>query len=128
MDESNRFDLGLKQRRAVLGDVHVDRALAHGSEFSAGFQEMLTRYSWGEVWAGDGVSTEVRRLVTIGMLIALNRQDDFEAHVRSALRNGVAQEALREVLLHAAIYCGLPAADAAFRATERILSEETPSP
>lgn len=125
MDESRRYDLGLAERRAVLGDAHVDDALNHGSEFSAAFQEMITRYSWGEIWSRDGLSRKTRRLLTIAFMIALNRPEDFRAHVRAALRDGTTAEEIREVLMQSAIYCGLPAADAAFRATERILTEDT---
>ncbi|MBT2565071.1 4-carboxymuconolactone decarboxylase [Arthrobacter sp. ISL-85] len=125
MDEKCRYELGLEQRRAVLGDAHVDCAQSHGTEFSADFQEMITRYSWGEVWSRPELDRNTRSLVAIATMIALNRSDDFKAHVRAALRLGTTPEHIKEVLLQSAIYCGVSAADSAFRATEAIMAEET---
>jgi 4-carboxymuconolactone decarboxylase len=125
MEEKSRYELGLQQRRAVLGDAHVDHALSHGTEFSADFQEMVTRYSWGEVWARPELDRNTRSLVAIATMIALNRADDFKAHVRAALRLGTSPEQIREVLLQSAIYCGVSAADSAFRATEAVMAEES---
>lgn len=119
--ESERFDLGMAERRATLGAAHVAAAQS-ASGFSADFQEMITRYSWGEVWSRPGLDRTSRRLVTIAMLIAMNRPDDLEAHIRAALRDGTPIDSIREVFMHAAIYCGLPAADHAFRLAESVLS------
>jgi 3-oxoadipate enol-lactonase / 4-carboxymuconolactone decarboxylase len=111
-------------RRQILGEDWVDRATANATEFSADFQEMVTRYSWGEVWSRDGLPRTTRSLVTIAMMVALNRPEDFRAHLLAALRNGVTPEEIREVLMQTAIYCGVSAADAAFRTAEEVLGSQ----
>ena len=105
-------------RRAVLGDRHVDSALADPSKQE--FDELITRYAWGEIWARPGLPRHTRSLLTLAMLVALNRLEEFRMHVRAALRNGVTREEIKEVLLQSAIYCGVPAANAAFRAAEEV--------
>ena len=121
--ESNR-EAGLRIRRAVLGDAHVDRALAQTTPFTAAFQDLITRYAWGEVWARPGLDPRARSLVTLGVLVALGREKEIGMHVRAALRNGLSREELSEALLHTAIYAGVPAAHAAFAVAEQALAAE----
>jgi 4-carboxymuconolactone decarboxylase len=123
MDEKERYQKGLQTRREVLGKEHVDRAQANLSEFNAAFQEFITRYAWGEIWERAGLTRRERSLVTLAMLVALNREPEFRMHVRAALNNGVTTEEIREVLIHAGIYCGLPAANAAIQAAEQVIKE-----
>ena len=123
MDEHERHAKGMELRRAVLGDAHVDRAMEKTTEFGEAFQDLITRYAWGEIWTRPGLGRPTRSLVTLGMLVALNRGEEFRMHVRAAVRNGVAREEIREVLLQAAIYCGVPAANAAFHAAEEVFAE-----
>lgn len=123
MDEKERYQKGLQTRREVLGKEHVDRAQANLSEFNAAFQEFITRYAWGEIWERAGLTRRERSLVTLAMLVALNREPEFRMHVRAALNNGVTTEEIREVLIHAGIYCGLPAANAAIQAAEQVIEE-----
>ena len=108
------YDAGMAVRRAVLGDDHVDRANAEITDFSADFQGFITRYAWGEIWTRPGLSRHHRSLITLSMLIALNRETEFKMHVRAALNNGVTIDEIKEVIMHSALYCGLPAANAAF--------------
>jgi 3-oxoadipate enol-lactonase/4-carboxymuconolactone decarboxylase len=117
---------GLEERRAVLGEAHVDRALARASELTADFQELLNKWPWGEVWARPGLDRRARRLVTIGMLVALGRSEELEMHLRQALRDGVSVVELKEVLLQTALYAGLPAANAAFAIADRVVAGEVP--
>jgi 4-carboxymuconolactone decarboxylase len=114
MDERERHKKGMKVRRAVLGDAHVDASNASKTTLNEDFQDFLTRYAWGEIWDRPGLSRHTRSLLTIAMLVALNRPDELRMHLRAAKNNGVTPEEIREVLLHSAIYCGLPAANAAF--------------
>jgi len=118
MDDRERWAKGMEIRRAVLGEAHVDRAQAAQNELTADFQDLLTRYAWGEVWARPGLPRHTRSLITIAMLVAQNRPEELRLHLRAAAACGVGREELREVLLHAALYCGLPAANAAFRLAE----------
>ncbi len=122
MDERERYAKGMEVRRAVLGDKHVDRTLEHRSAFNDEFQDLITRYAWGEIWTRPGLSRRVRSLVTLAILVATNRTEEFRMHVRAAANNGVTPEEIKELLLHAAIYCGVPAANAAFHAAEEVLS------
>jgi 4-carboxymuconolactone decarboxylase len=124
MDEHQRFEQGMKIRRSVLGDAHVDRAEASKISFDTDFQDLITRYAWGEVWARPGLDRPVRSLLTIGLMVALNRADELRLHLRAARNNGVTPDEIREVLLHCAIYCGVPAANAAFHAAKELLAEE----
>ncbi len=123
MDEKERYQKGLQTRREVLGKEHVDRVQANLSEFNAAFQEFITRYARGEIWERAGLTRRERSLVTLAMLVALNREPEFRMHVRAALNNGVTTEEIREVLIHAGIYCGLPAANAAIQAAEQVIEE-----
>ena len=123
MEEKERYDKGLKTRREVLGEEHVNRAQVNPSEFNAPFQEFITRYAWGEIWERAGLTRRERSLITLAMLVALNREPEFRMHIRAALNNGVTTEEIREVLIHAGIYCGLPAANAAIQAAEQVINE-----
>lgn len=125
MDERERYRSGLEVRRAVLGDGHVDRTLARRTDLDEEFQDLLTRYAWGEIWARPGLPRATRSLLTLGILVALGREEELRMHLGAALRNGVSREEIREVLLHTAVYCGLPAANAAFRVAAEAL---TPPP
>jgi len=104
----------MKVRRAVLGDAHVDRAKAHENEFNAAFQDLITRYAWGEIWTRPGLERKTRSLITIALMVALNRGEELRLHLKAAINNGVTREEIREVLLHTAVYCGVPAANTAF--------------
>jgi 4-carboxymuconolactone decarboxylase len=115
---------GMKVRREVLGDVHVDRAIDRTTEHTADFQDFITRYAWGEIWSRPGLDRRTRSCITITALIALGRFDELEIHIRAAQRNGVANEEIKEVLLHCAVYCGVPAANRAFAVFQRVLDEQ----
>jgi 4-carboxymuconolactone decarboxylase len=123
MDERERYDNGLTVRRAVLGDAHVDRALAKKDTFTEEFQELITRYAWGEIWTRPGLPRHTRSLITVAMMVALNRADEFRLHVRAAFNNGVTRDQIKEVLLQTAIYCGVPAANTAFHLAEEVLAQ-----
>src|SRR5216684_7425099 len=123
MDERERYEKGLSVRRAVLGDAHVDRSLQGRNEFNEEFQDLITRYAWGEIWTRPGLPRKTRSLLTIAMIVALNRPDEFRLHVRAAFNNGVTREEIKEVLLHAAIYCGVPAANNAFHLVEEVFAQ-----
>jgi 4-carboxymuconolactone decarboxylase len=123
MEEKERYHKGLETRRKVLGKEHVDRAQANLTEFNAPFQEFITRYAWGEIWERAGLTRRERSLITLAMLVALNREPEFRMHIRAALNNGVTTDEIREVLIHAGIYCGLPAANAAIQAAEQVIKE-----
>ena len=123
MDERERYERGLDVRRGVLGEAHVERTLARRSEFDREFQDLLTRYAWGEIWDRPGLPKQTRSLLTLGLLVALNRPDEFRLHVRAAANLGVTREQLQEVLLHCAVYCGLPAANAAFHVAAEELAQ-----
>src|ERR1700680_42844 len=123
MDERERFEAGMKIRREVLGDAHVDAAIAKRNAFSEAFQNLITRYAWGEIWTRPGLPRQTRSLITVAMLVALNREEELRLHLRAALRNGVTQEEIREALLQSAIYCGVPAANSAFRIAQDIFTE-----
>lgn len=123
-DDASRYREGMEVRREVLGTEHVERAMASTTDFTAGFQDFLTRYAWGEVWGSDGVDRRTRSCLTLAILAALGIEAEFAMHVRAALRNGVPAEHIREVLMHVALYAGLPRANAAFATANAILSEE----
>ena len=118
------YDDGLAVRRAVLGDAHVDRAVAGATEFTAPFQEFITRYAWGGVWTRDGLDRRTRSCVTLAVLTALGHTNELGMHVKAALRNGLSEAEIGEVLLHTAVYAGVPAANAAFATAQRVLAEE----
>ena len=124
MDENERHEAGMRVRRSVLGDEHVRRAEAAKDDFDADFQDLITRYAWGEIWTRPGLPRHTRSLLTIGLMVALNRGEELRLHLGAAANNGVTAEEIREVLLHCAIYCGVPAANAAIRAAKEILGQE----
>ncbi len=117
-------DAGMKVRREVLGDAHVDRAMSQSTEFTAPFQDFITRYAWGSVWTRPGLDRRTRSAVTLGILAALGREHEIGMHVRAALRNGLSAAEISEVLLHTAVYAGVPAANAAFAIAQRVLEED----
>jgi 4-carboxymuconolactone decarboxylase len=117
------YETGLAVRREVLGAEHVDRALATADEFNRPFQELITEYAWGAVWARPGLDRRTRSLLNLAMLTALNRSHELELHVRAALRNGVSREEIREVFLQTAIYAGVPAANESFRIARKVFAE-----
>ncbi|MEV8592969.1 4-carboxymuconolactone decarboxylase [Streptomyces sp. NPDC052012] len=119
------YDAGIKVRREVLGDAHVDRVLAQADDFSSDFQELVTRYAWGEIWDRPGLDRRSRSCVTLSALVAGGHLDDLAVHVRAALRNGLTPTEIKEVLLQAAVYCGIPAANSAFRIAQQVIREET---
>jgi len=123
MDERERYEQGLSVRRAVHGDAHVNRALHNRNDFNAPFQDLLTRYAWGEIWTRQGLPRHTRSLLTVALLVALNRTDELRMHIRSAFNNGVTREQIQEVLLQCAIYCGIPAANSAFHSAEQVFAE-----
>ena len=123
MDERERYDKGMSVRRAVLGDAHVDRTLTRRNEFNEEYQDLITRYAWGEIWTRPGLPRHTRSLLTLGLMVALNRADEFKMHVRAAFNNGVTREEIREVLLQCAIYCGVPAANSAFHMAEEVFAQ-----
>jgi 3-oxoadipate enol-lactonase/4-carboxymuconolactone decarboxylase len=114
---------GMEVRREVLGDEHVDAAIQRTTGFTADFQDLITRYAWGEIWTRPGLDRRTRSCITLTALVALGRLEELELHVRAALRNGLSEEEIKEVLLHAAIYCGVPAANAAFAVAQRVLAD-----
>jgi 4-carboxymuconolactone decarboxylase len=124
MDDRERYAKGMEARRAVLGDQHVNRSLERKNAFNEEFQDLITRYAWGEIWTRPGLPRHTRSLITLAMLVALNRGDEFRMHVRAAANNGVTRDEIKELLLHAAIYCGVPAANSAFHAAEEVLAEQ----
>jgi 4-carboxymuconolactone decarboxylase len=124
MSHDPAHDAGMRVRRAVLGDAHVDRAIARTSPFTADFQDFITRYAWGEVWNRPGLDHRARSMITLCTLTALGREHELEMHVRAALRNGLTAEEIGEVLLHTAIYAGVPAANAAFAIAQRVIDAE----
>ena len=122
MDDQERYQQGMIVRRKVLGDAHVDRTLERLNDFNGDFQNLITRYGWGDIWTRPGLERKTRILITVALLLALNRPEEFRMYVRAAIQNGVTQEELKEVLLQCAIYCGLPAANTAFRVAEEVLA------
>lgn len=122
MDDGERYEQGLSVRRAVLGDKHVDRTLSKRTEFNDDYQNLITRYAWGEIWTRPGLPRHTRSLLTLAIMIALNRPDEFRLHVRAAFNNGVSRVEIKEVLLQTAIYCGVPAANVAFHLAEEVFA------
>ena len=124
MDEQQRHDAGMARRRAVLGDRHVDRAVAAATPFTAQMQDLLTRYAWGEIWTRPGLDERTRRVLAIGTLVAIGRWEELRLHVRAALEHGaLTADDIKEVLLQQAVYCGVPAANHAFAEVAAILAE-----
>lgn len=116
--------VGMKVRREVLGDAHVDRATASTTEFTADFQDFITRYAWGEVWARAGLDRKTRSCLTLALLVALRAENELPMHVRAAQTNGLTPDEIKEVFLHAAVYAGVPAANSAFAIAQEVLAEE----
>jgi 4-carboxymuconolactone decarboxylase len=123
MDERDRYAKGMEVRRAVLGDAHVDRAESKRNAFNAEFQELITRHAWGEIWTRPGLPRHTRSLLTIGLMVALNRSDEFKLHIRAAFNNGVTRDEIKEVLMQCAIYAGIPAANSAFHMAEEVFAQ-----
>ena len=125
---SDPYDRSMQVRREVLGDEHVDAAVARTTDFTADFQNLITRYAWGEIWTRPGLDRKTRSCITLTALVALGHLDELEMHVRAALRNGLTVDEIKEVLLQCAIYCGVPAANAAFAVAQRVLSDHDELP
>jgi 4-carboxymuconolactone decarboxylase len=123
MDEKEIHANGMVVRRAVLGDAHVDRAQAGRTEFNTDFQDLITRYAWGEIWTRPGLPRHTRSLLTIAMMVALNREEELKLHLRAASNNGVSRDEIKEVLMQAAIYCGVPAANSAFHMAQTLFQQ-----
>ncbi|HZV04119.1 MAG TPA: 4-carboxymuconolactone decarboxylase [Gemmataceae bacterium] len=123
MDEAERRELGMRMRRAVLGDAHVDRAISEATPLTREFQDLITRVAWGEIWTRPGLDRDTRRLITIAMLVALNRPEEFRLHVAAALDHGTPPDLIKETVLQSAIYCGVPAANSAFRQVAELLAD-----
>jgi 4-carboxymuconolactone decarboxylase len=123
MDERQRYEQGMKVRRAVLGDAHVDASLKNRNEFNEAFQDLISRYAWGEIWTRPGLPKQTRSMITLAIMVTLNHPDEFQMHLRAALNNGVTREEIREVLLQTAIYCGVPAANSAFHLAQEVFAQ-----
>jgi 4-carboxymuconolactone decarboxylase len=123
MDDKERHAAGMTVRRAVLGDKHVDRAEATKDSFNEAYQDLITRYAWGEIWTRAGLPRQTRSLITLALLTSLNRGEEFTMHVHAALRNGVSRDEIKEVLLQCAIYCGVPAANASFELARKAFAQ-----
>lgn len=123
MDERERHARGMEVRRAVLGDAHVDRTQANLTPLNSEFQDLITRYAWGEIWTRPGLPRHTRSLLTIMAMVALNREAELKLHLRAAANNGVSRDEIKEVLLQAAIYCGVPAANSAFHMAEDVFRQ-----
>ena len=126
MTDADRHEAGMTVRRAVLGDEHVDRAVAGTTDFTAPFQDFITRYAWGDVWTRPGLDRRTRSVITLTVLTALGHENELAMHVRAAVRNGLTEAEIGEVLLHTAIYAGVPAANTAFAIAQRVLAEVSP--
>jgi 4-carboxymuconolactone decarboxylase len=126
MDEKDRYHAGDRVRREVLGNAHVERSQAASTEFDKEFQELITRYAWGEMWTRPGLPRATRSMLTVGLLVALGCTDELRLHLRGAINNGVTPEQIREVLMHCAVYCGVPAANTGFHIAKDVLKEFEP--
>jgi 4-carboxymuconolactone decarboxylase len=124
MTDEERYEAGMGVRRAVLGEAHVDRSLANRTELTTEFQNFITRYAWGDIWTREGLPRHTRSLLTIAMMVALNRSEELALHLRAAKNNGVTRDEIKEVLMQTAIYCGVPAANSAFHLADRLFREE----
>lgn len=122
MDDRERYENGMQVRRAVLGDAHVDRANAGITEFTADFQDFITRYAWGDIWSRPGLERRMRSAVTITALIAHGHFDELAMHIRAALTNGVSEDEIKEIILQSGVYCGVPAANSAFKIAQEVLA------
>jgi 4-carboxymuconolactone decarboxylase len=128
MDDERRREQGMTVRRAVLGDAHVDRATAATTGFTADFQDLITRYAWGEIWSRPGLDRRTRSCITLAVLAALGHDEELAMHVAAARRNGLSPEEINEVLLQVAIYAGIPAANRAFRVAQQALDDAGMAP
>lgn len=128
MQEAARFEAGLLTRRAVLGEAYVDQSLSRRTDFTREFQDIVTRHAWGEIWSRPGLDRHTRSLITVAMLIALNRPDELKLHLRGSLNNGVSAEELRELLMHSAVYCGVPAALSSFHLATEVINAAAATP
>lgn len=124
MHDDQRYQQGMAVRRAVLGDAHVDRTLENLSPLNEEFQNFITRYAWGETWTRPGLDRHTRSMITIAMLIALNREAELKMHLRAARNNGVTRDQLKELIMHSALYCGLPAANATLHLAQQVFNEQ----
>lgn len=120
---ADKKESGIEVRRAVLGDAHVDRAEASRTPFNDEFQDLITRYAWGEIWTRPGLDRRTRSCITVAMLVALNRNEELAMHMRAAITNGVTVDELKEILLQATVYCGVPAGNSAFGVAAKVLAE-----
>jgi len=123
MNERERHKKGMKVRKQVLGKAHVERAEARKNAFNEVFQDLITRYAWGEIWTRPGLPKKTRSLITIAMMVALNRTEELKLHLRASMNTGVSRDEIKEVLLQTAIYCGVPAANHAFHVAEEVFAE-----
>ena len=124
---TDSYEQGMEMRRAVLGDEHVDRAIARTTDFTADFQDLITRYAWGEIWTRPGLDRKTRSCITLTALVAGGHVHELAMHIRAALRNGLTPDEIKEVLLQTAVYCGVPAANSAFAVAQEVLAEEPPA-
>jgi 3-oxoadipate enol-lactonase/4-carboxymuconolactone decarboxylase len=122
-DPESRYDQGMAVRRDVLGDAHVDRAIANTDEVTREFQALITEYAWGAIWTRPGLDRRSRSMITLTALIARGHHEELAMHLRAALRNGLTREEIKEVLLQSAIYCGVPDANTAFRIAQQVFAE-----
>lgn len=125
MDEKDRYDAGLARRKQVLGDAYVEASLANRNPFNEEFQELITRYAWGEIWTRPGLDTKTRRLMVLAITAAMGRWEEFRLHLRAALDGGVAPEEIKEMLLQSAIYAGVPAANTGFHIARELMAERS---
>ncbi len=121
--DKDRYDRGLKARKAVLGDEYVDNALAAADDFNREFQVMLNEYCWGTCWGDDTLDYKQRSLLNLGMIAAMNRMHEWELHFRGAIKNGLTRDELRSILTQIAVYCGIPVGVECFRIAKRVLAE-----
>jgi len=124
VSDSETYETGMRTRREVLGDAHVDRATATAGSFGEPFQEFITRFAWGAVWSRPGLDRRMRSAITLAALVSLRAENELGMHVRAALRNGLTADEIREVLLHTAVYAGVPAANSAFAIAREVLANE----
>jgi 4-carboxymuconolactone decarboxylase len=125
---TDTYNSGMKVRREVLGDAHVDRSTAGATELTREFQDLITRYAWGEIWVRPGLDRRTRSCMVLTAMIALGHWDEFRMHVRAGFNNGLTQDEIKEVILQAAIYCGVPAAHHAFREAASVIAERNAKP
>jgi 4-carboxymuconolactone decarboxylase len=124
MEDRERQAAGMKVRREVLGDAHLERAEATKTAFNEEFQDLITRYAWGEIWSRPGLPRHTRSLLTIAMMVALNRTEELRLHLRASAKNGVTRDEIKEVLLQCAVYCGVPAANFAFHVASEVFDAQ----